>query len=158
MSFPMDDPAAPAQLSPSPMVGDAQQFRIKRNGARPLRFAGTELAMAMSYTPELAYWYEINLYRASGGSFFVAIRLFHQTEDKTDTVEAWEFESLEDALWKIESYDAASDIDLVVEADIDTQPAAVIATKMLDLSARIAAARQHYRGLAGEFLGDLDGG
>ena len=70
-----------------PAIGAPKPYRITRSGARPLRFAGSELVMAMSFTPELPYWYEINMYRTSDLEFVAAVRLFHQSEDMPDTVE-----------------------------------------------------------------------
>ncbi|MEM1065508.1 MAG: hypothetical protein AAF771_03045 [Pseudomonadota bacterium] len=158
MSYPMEDQAPADMMAPPPVanVGEARPFRIARNGGRPLRFSGAELGMAMSYTPEIPYWYEINLYRTSSGAFVLAIRLFHISDQKTDTVEAWEFDSLEDALWKIESYDPGADVDVALKQDLDRMTPADLAAEMLELKARIAGIRHHYRSLAGEFLGTLD--
>ena len=137
-------------------IGQPMSYRIPRAGARPLRFTGSELAMAMSFTPEIPYWYEVNLYRTTESHFVVAIRLFHQAEDKRDTVEAWQFKTLDEAMAAIEHYDAAHDVDLAVSVPWDEISGAETAARALELQARIHGQRQHYRGLVGEILFELD--
>ncbi|MEL6644570.1 MAG: hypothetical protein AAFQ79_11580 [Pseudomonadota bacterium] len=163
MSYAMEDQAAEAMppmmaegTALGPAIGTSREFRIARSGARPLRFSGSELAMAMSYTPELPYWYEINIYRTAEKDFAVAIRLFHQSEDTKDTVEAWQCPSLEHALDLIESYDAAQDVMVGSAMETIGQPAAELAATAAHLKAKIAAARQHYQGLVGEIMAELD--
>lgn len=155
----MTEAITPQTPPPTPTsVGQEMTYRIKRSGARPLKFAGSELAMAMSFTPACPYWYEINLYRTTDIEFVVAVRIFHQAEDVQDNVEAWKFATLEDALWQIESYDAAGDIVAPFPDDMDSATPADLAADAMELRARIKAARQHYHGLAGEILCELDGG
>lgn len=137
-------------------IGQSRFHRVARSGARPLKFSGSELAMAMSFTPEIPFWYEINLYRTTESEFVAAIRLFHQSEDRQDTVEAWSFKSLDEALSAIEHYDAAHDVEFAVAAPREDLPGAEVAARALELRARIHAQRQHYRGLVGEILHELD--
>ena len=150
--MPTDSPSA------MPSIGEQTNYRIARKGARPLRFNGSELAMAMSFTPGIPYWYEINIYRTTNAEFVAAVRLFHQSEDKYDTVEAWSFSSLEEALVAIETYDAASDVEFVLPEADDVLQSAEIAARAMELEARIHNQRQHYRGLVGEILFELDAG
>ncbi len=149
---------ATEQHSPAPAevasVGTAQAFRIKRMGARPLRFNGTELAMAMSYTPDLPYWYEINIYRTDDQRFALAVRLFFQSEEEKDTVRAWTFDSLPDLFDALEAYDAGEDVRAPV-LEPSAAPVELAATA-LDLRARISAARQHFSGLVGELFAEID--
>lgn len=148
-----------ADASPSKAnIGQPAHYRIVRSGARPLRFTGSELAMAMSFTPEIPFWYEINLYRTTDSQFVAAIRLFHQSEEKGDTVEAWSFSSLEEALTAIEHYDAAQDVEYALAVAGEDLAGAEVASRALELKARIHAQRQHYRGLVGEILYELDAG
>ena len=144
--------------SPKPSIGQPKFYRIVRSGARPLKFSGSELAMAMSFTPEIPYWYEINLYRTAESEFVAVVRLFHQSEDKRDSVEAWRFKSLDEALSAIEHYDAAQDVEFSAAAPSEEFAGAEIAVRALELHARIHAQRQHYRGLVGEILYELDAG
>lgn len=139
-------------------IGQPNGYRISRSGARPLKFNGSELAMAMSFTPEIPYWYEINLYRTTESDFVAAVRLFHQSEDKLDTVEAWRCKSLDEALTSLEHYDAANDVEVTLIAPGKDMAASEVAAASLELHARIHAQRQHYRGLVGEILHELDAG
>ena len=131
-------------------------FRIKRPGARPLAFDGIELAMAMSYTPALPFWYEINLYRTTDQRFVTCVKLFHQAESEQDTVRAWEFDTLEQAMDKLAHYDAGQDIRVQFDPSDATSSAAELAACAMDLRARLMAARRHYESLVGEFFYDLD--
>lgn len=139
-----------------PSVGLARDFRIRRMGARPLVFRGTELAMSMSFMPELPYWYEMNIYRTEQQSFVLAIRLFFQSEEARDYVRAWELETIGDVFDKIEAYDAAQDIRLSLPDTLDTAAPAELAAHALDLSARVAGARAHFAGLVGELFAEIE--
>lgn len=163
MSYAMEDMKSEAvgagsvdAMTGPAMIGQPMSYRIARQGARPLKFTGSELAMAMSFTPEIPYWYEVNLYRTTGSDFVVAIRLFHQSEDKRDTVEAWQFKSLDEAIAAIEHYDAAQDVDFHGSMPGAELCGAEVTARALDLEARIHSQRQHYRGLVGEILFELD--
>lgn len=143
--------SAVAQFSQSAPV-----IRIKRVGGRPLVFDGTELAMAMSYTPTLPYWYEINLYRTSDHRFVACVRLFFVSADEQDTARAWECETLDGAIETLVRYDAADDVRLNVDPSFADQSAPEMAAQALDLRAQVKGYRQHYATLIGEFLHDLD--
>lgn len=139
-----------------PSVGLAREFRIRRMGARPLVFRGTELAMSMSFSPELPYWYEMNIYRTEQQSFVLAIRMFFQSEDIRDHARAWELETIGDVFDRIEAYDAAQDIRLSLPDTLDGAAPAELAAHALDLSARVAAARAHFAGLVGELFAEIE--
>lgn len=160
MPYAMEDSNSdPTHPEPGPSkanIGQPAFYRIVRAGARPLKFSGSELAMAMSFTPEIPFWYEINLYRTTESHFVAAVRLFHQSEDKSDTVEAWSFTSLDEALAAIEHYDAAQDVDFAAAVPEADSSGAEVAAMALELRARIHAQRHHYRGLVGEILYELD--
>jgi hypothetical protein len=135
---------------------DATRYRIRRMGGRPLEFAGVELGMAMSFSPEIPYWYEINLYRTSDRTFVLAIRLFFQSEAERDLVSASAHETLAEALDALEAYDAAEDVRLTLDMASEHLSAAELAASALDLRARAKAARSHFGGLVGEFLHQMD--
>lgn len=145
-----------AGVAPFPPPG--MSFTIKRAGGRPLRFEGSELAMAMSYTPAIPYWYEINLYRTVDQRFVAAVRLFHQSPEKQDTVRAWECASVDDAMDRLTGYDAGFDVPVDMDLDMTGMPPAEMAAKALHLQSRIADARHHYQSLVGEFLHDIQAG
>jgi len=131
-------------------------FRIKRPGARPIVFEGIELAMAMSFTPTVPYWYEVNLYRTTDQRFVVTVKLFYQSEDEQDQVRGWEFESVEQALDKLAHYDAGQDIRVAVNPADPGICSAELAACAMDLRARIMSARRHFESLVGEFFYDLE--
>lgn len=153
MSFPM--PATDYRAFQSELSNAAPVFRIPRPGQRPLVFRGTNLAMAMSFTPDLPFWYEINIYRTDAQDFALVVKLFYQSEDERDTVKAWRFDTLPEVFDALEAYDAAEDI-RVAGAPSASAGAAELATMALDLRARIAAYRVHWSTLVGEILAELE--
>ena len=153
---PMAGQQMPAQQGDMPSVGAAMEYRVKRVGARPLVFHGSELAMAMSFTPQIPYWYEVNIYRTDAQEFVLAVRLFFQSETEQDTVRAWTFGSLDAVMEAIENYDAGHDIRLNFEGFDEDMPPVEMAARALDLSARVEAARLHFAGLVGELFDEID--
>lgn len=130
--------------------------RIPRMGARPLVFQGVELGMAMSFSPAIPYWYEINLYRTSENRFVLAVRQFFQSEEERDAVTASEHDTIDDAMEALLAYDAGRDIRVTVSAMDPDLSAVDLAACALDLRARAEAARRHFGGLVGEFLHEID--
>jgi hypothetical protein len=149
----MDGHGRPAEF---PNLGAGAQYRIPRRGARPLAFSGTQLAMAMSFTPGLPYWYEINIYRTSDQRFVLVVKLFHVSEEQKDTVDAWAFDTLPEVFDALEAHDAARDVVTDVDWAHTGLPPAELAARALELRARIAAARQHFAGLVGELFAEMD--
>lgn len=139
----------------APTFASTTQYRISRPGARPLTFSGNELAMAMSYTPELPYWYEINVYRTDAQTFALAVRLFFQSEEMEDTTQAWEFDTIIEVFDTLEAYDAAKDLRVSFVTSPSDAPADLLAHAM-DLRSQISAARAHFASLIGEFFDTLD--
>jgi RPA family protein len=111
--------------------------------------------MAMSFTPDLPYWYEINIYRTAEQRFVLAIRLFFQSETEEDTTQAWEFETMPEVFDAIEQYDAGQDVKVSL---VDAPPAASaeLAAMALELRARLHAARANFAGLVGELFEELE--
>jgi hypothetical protein len=140
----------------SHFASNAPSFRIKRPGARPLVFEGIELAMAMSFSLSLPYWYEVNLYRTTDQRFVATIKLFYRAENEQDMVKAWEFDSLEQALDKLASYDAGQDVRVTLDPSDLSASAAELAACAMELRAKIMAARRHFESLVGEFFYELD--
>lgn len=155
MSMMMEAAKSDAQAIPGPFQSNATAYRIKRLGARPLSFDGSEMAMAMSFTPAIPYWYEVNIYRTTSQIFVLVIRMFFQSADEQDYVRAWECDSLADALDLMESYDAGQDVKVTFDP---AQPMVVaeLTARAMELHARTAAMRAHYAGLVGEFFYDLE--
>jgi hypothetical protein len=156
MTHPMPvDPTYASAPAENSSIGTANTFRIRRLGARPLVFAGTELAMAMSFTPELPYWYEMNVYRTDRQSFVLRIKHFRAAEGEADTCDAWEFDTLADLFDAVEAYDAARDVRFDT-ARLAAAPAAELAGRAMSLKAEVAAARAHFASLAGELFQEMD--
>ncbi|MFW5881141.1 MAG: hypothetical protein ACOCTP_01305 [Roseicyclus sp.] len=156
MSFPMSaeqsHPLAPAEM---PSLGAASAHRIRRLGKRPMVFKGSELARAMSFTPGLPYWYELNIFRTDQQKFVLAIKLFFASEDEMDSSDAWEFDTLGEVFDAIEAYDAGRDVRFDLQGLADA-PAAQMASVSMSLRAEVEAARAHFAGLVGELFQQLD--
>ncbi|MEM1431044.1 MAG: hypothetical protein AAGG09_16425 [Pseudomonadota bacterium] len=132
-------------------------MRLRRLGARPLAFQGVELGMAMSFTAELPYWFEINLYRVSDGTFAVAIKQFFQSSEETDLARAWPAATLAEAFDIIEGFDPAHDVPVRLSLLDSHLSAAEMEAAAMDLQAQVAHARTHYRSLVGEFFHGIEG-
>ncbi len=162
MTFMTDAPKAeqsvPMAGSSSPVqdFGTTGTFRLRRLGARPLVVSGTELGMAMSFTPELPYWFEVNLYRVSDGSFAVAVKQFFQSSEENDLARAWTAQSLDEACSILEGFDPAHDVPVRVSLLDGEMSAAEMEAAAFDLRAQVEAARTHYRSLIGEFFYGMD--
>ncbi len=157
MSYPMTapDPAHAAPVTDAPQSAPATSYRLTRPGMRPLIFQGSELAMAMSYTPDIPYWYELNIYRTSDQRFALAIRQFFSSTIEEDRCKAWEFDSLMAVFDFLENYDAAEDVRIDC-APIDGVPAAELAARAYDVAARVAAQRTHFASLVGELFAEME--
>lgn len=136
-------------------VGSSTTYRLPQPGGRPNVFQGSELAMAMSFTPGLPFWYELNLYRTSDQGFVVAIRRFFQSEEETDWVKSWVFSSPHEALGHLESYDASVDV-RVADINLEGSSPADLAAKALALKAEVDATRAHFAGLVGEMFAEIE--
>lgn len=133
-------------------TAEDSRFVIKRKGARPIRFEGLEIAMSMSFSAKLSYWYEVNLYKTSEYRYVSAVRLFHQSSDLADTVVAEEHDNLDIAVQFLVEYDAAQDVQVTSNSDFSSEIPAELAATALSLISRIHEMRTHYRALVGEFL------
>jgi hypothetical protein len=149
----MDGLSRPAEFA---AIGASSQHRISRHGARPLVFSGSQLAMAMSFTPGLPYWYEVNIYRTNEQRFVLVIKLFHVAEDQRDSVDAWAFDTLPEVFDALERYDAGRDVATDIDGVHAGLPPGELAVRAWELRARIEAARQHFLGLVGELLAEID--
>ncbi len=155
MTYPMQSSETPGAPADIPYVGALADYRLPQPGGRPNVFKGTELAMAMSFTAGLPYWYEINLYRTQEQTFVVAIRQFFTAGEKEDIVKSWPFNSVDEALAIIENYDAAADV-AMPEIDFEKTPPAELSSHAMMLKAEVEAARAHYAGLVGELLAEIE--
>jgi hypothetical protein len=143
------------QMAPPAQLGQPGLVTLKRVGARPLSFNGTELCMAMSFVPGAPFWYEVNVYRTDAQGFVVAIKQFFRDENETDFVRAWEFEDFDGAMAHLEAYDPADDIRVDIDPSAEmTLPE--LAAHALALRARAAEARRQFKALVGEILFDLE--
>ena len=147
--------AGPAQTAAPAMSG--MPVRLKQTGGRAMTFSGVELGMAMSFTPEIPYWYEINVWRTDR-DFVVAVKRFNQAEDDRDLCRAWRCASLGEVADRLEGYDAADDVVLRGDPLSDDMSVAEMASMALELKAQVVAARTHFGGLVGEFLYEIDQG
>ena len=156
MSYPMNatdpTPMAPA-AEPAPMAG--MSYRLSRPGMRPLSFHGSVLAMAMSFTPDLPYWYELNIYRTAEQKFVLSVKLFFGSTEETDRSKAWQFDTLSEAFDALEAYDAADDV-RVDYTDLTGMSAAELAMHSYDIAARLSAQRSHFASIVGELFSELD--
>jgi hypothetical protein len=151
-----------AALSQSPMyepavsVSPAQMFTLRRSGARPMNFVGSELCSAMSYEPGTPLWYEVALFRTAAQSYVANVKMFSKSEDEKDRFTAYEAESFDEALAWLESYEPANDIRIDLPFDRSDMPPVELGIRAAAASMRLAEARRQYRDLIGEVLFELE--
>lgn len=145
-----------AEAAPSTMP--PMSYKIMRTGQRPLSFDGTELCMAMNFIPGAPYWFEINIFRTSNQTFVAAVKTFFSDEDARDRAKAWEFDSFDQVMDALETYDAAADMRVDTFADDKALSAVELAAWGYSLMAKAKAARDLYAGLLGEILHEVDAG
>lgn len=157
MNYPMSAPemAAVAPAGDAVQSMPARSHRFARLGQRPLVFNGSMLAMAMSFSPEIPYWYEINIYRTDSGQFALVLKHFFQSQDEQDYVQSWMFDDLEAAFAALENYDAAADVRVHGEKLTDMAPAE-LAAHAYALQAQVASRRAHWASLVGELLSEVE--
>ena len=158
MSYPMMNSNEPSQMAPAPEATPtmaAMSYRLTRPGMRPLTFNGSVLAMAMSFTPNLPYWYELNIYRTAEQKFVLSLKLFFGSTEETDRSKAWEFDTLGSLFDALEAYDAGEDV-RVDYGSMDNVPPAELAARAYDIAARLTAQRAHFGSLVGELFAEME--
>jgi hypothetical protein len=131
-------------------------MRLRRTGARPLTFVGTEICSATSHAIGPSLWCEINLHATDQDRFVADIRMFFKSENIADVFTVHEADSIDEAVSILEAFDPASH--LVVDLAVGNLevPAIEIALKAAELRLRLEEARGQYRDLLGEVLYDLE--
>lgn len=146
-----------AAAGPLPgVMGGAKSYNIPRRGKRPLAFVGSELCMAMNFVAGCHSWYEINIYRTVEKSFVLAVRHFFRDEGEQDAVRAFECETFGEVMDKLEAYDAADDVRVMVYADDPGLSVPEMAAHALNLRAKAQSARIQFGALVGEILHELE--
>jgi hypothetical protein len=138
------------------LPGQDQLVVARRNGKRPLTFAGIEVCSAMSYEPGTPFWYEINIYRTSAHGFVGVVKMFSKSDDERDRSTAIEAESLDEIVHWLETYEPAHDI----RCDLPFDPGGIamveLGLRAAAASMKLAEARRQYCDLLGEVLFALD--
>lgn len=125
---------------------------LKRTGRRPFMFNGTAVATICGVTPELPFWYELNLHRTVLGGYVSDVRLFNKSPDRADLFWVEEHEDLDEALAWFERYDPAGDVTPPGEIAMRASSSAALALQLARLQLQVDQITQHYRALVGELL------
>jgi hypothetical protein len=152
---PMQQYAEKPETMPAPEAM-AMSFSLKRVGAKPLSFHGSELAMVMNFSPTAPSWYEIAIYRTTEQRFVAVVKLFYSSSEEQDVARAWEFDDFGAVVTHLEAYDPADDVRVDVQPDDPSLSLPEMAAHALALRARAAEARRQYRALLGEILHELE--
>ena len=137
------------------MPDTAMAYRFPRPGQRPIAFQGSLLAMAVSFTPDFPFWYEVNIFRTVEQQFVLVIKMFFQSETEQDTVRAWLFEDLMEVFEAMQQFDAAQDVRVGFPDTAGMCPAE-LAALAYDLKAKVGAYRSHWASLVGELFIEMD--
>lgn len=129
---------------------------LRRTGQRPFTFDGSLVAMTCGVTPGLPFWYEINAYRTTAGSWVSDIRLFNKEDGRSDLFRVAEHDDVDALFDHFENYDPAGDIAPPGELIDGSASSAELALQTARLQMRIDRICDHYRGLLGDLLGRID--
>lgn len=146
----------PAPQMPSP-IAEGQVHRLKRTGARPLKFTGHKLASEMSYVPGTSLWYELAIYKTADNQFVADIRMYTKSDEERDQFRAQKFSAMAELEEFLEHYETANDIDpCTVDLTGSDMPMSCLAVETARLRLRLEEARSQFSGLAGKVLFQLD--
>lgn len=141
---------------PGPSAQSSLTYRIKCAGKRPIVFQGVELLMVMNFSPDHPFWYELNLYQTNLGNFVVTVRLFHTAEDHADSVDAWEFDSLEGVFSFLETYDPTSDFQFSDVSEAYGTSSVGLLAKSYELRAKVKMIQDRFSNALGEFFYEIE--
>ncbi len=99
-----------AEIEDEPAAASIATVVLKRSGCRPMRFDGTLLTQATSWTPERPLWFEGAIYETVEGRFVVALSAFHKAPERPDRHSTWLCESAGEAAQEIRNYDPDQDV------------------------------------------------
>lgn len=124
---------------------------LKRSGQRPFLFNGTTMATICGVTPNLPFWYELNVHKTVLGSYLSDIRLFHKSEEP-DLFWVVEHDDTDDLVGYFERYHPAADLTPPQLAPERASSSAELALWAAGLHLQVEQITQHYRALVGELL------
>lgn len=128
---------------------------LRRTGLRPLAFNGTTIVMASGISPDLPFWYELNVHRTDTDGFVSDIRLFGKPANSSDIFRVTEHDTLAEVFDLFEAYDSSAD--LAATPDLpSTASHAALALHRASLRMRVNQITDHYRALVGGFLAKLE--
>ncbi len=142
-------------MSLAPAMG-LRTITLRRTGARPFRFQGTELSNAVGWAEKLTIWHEINLFRTNTGKIVVDIRVFRKAPGERDVFRVSECDSIEEAIGILETYDPIQDILVDVPLDDTTVSVAELSLSGVVLRQRIEQTRRQYDALLGDLLHEIE--
>lgn len=125
---------------------------LKRSGQRPFLFNGATLATICGVTPNLPFWYELNVHRTVLDTYLSDIRLFHKSPDEPDLFWIAEHDDLEMLVGYFERYHPAADLTPPQLDPARATSSAELALWAAGLQLRVEQITQHYRALVGELL------
>ncbi|MGF1453881.1 MAG: hypothetical protein ACFB6R_00745 [Alphaproteobacteria bacterium] len=129
---------------------------LRRTGARPYRFQGTEICSAVGWAEKLAVWHEINIFQSVAGKVIVDVRVFRKSPTERDLFHVEERESIEDAISFLESYDPTQDVLVDIPLDDPAISLAELSLNGIVLRQRIDQTRRQYDALLGDLLHEIE--
>ncbi len=129
---------------------------LRRSGARPYRFQGTEICSAVGWAEKLSVWHEINLFQSTAGKVVIDIRVFRKSPTEKDLFRVEERDSIEDAISFLESYDPTQDVLVDIPLDDPGVSLAELSLNGIVLRQRIDHTRRQYDALLGDLLHEIE--
>jgi len=126
--------------------------KLRRSGQLPYIFQPLgEIGFATSYTPQLPFWYELNLWFSDEQKYVLNIRRFAKSDQERDSHIVKVASSTEEVLSAIESYDPLADITVSIDFS-KPMTLAEISLYGIELCGNIEIARKQYHDVVSEMF------
>jgi hypothetical protein len=145
----------PSPPSTTPAIGEGG-YLLRQSGGKPLRIRGELLAECTSRTPAAPTWQELQIFRCDDGKVALALRTCRDNRSESDVFHAHLFDSLEQALAWLQSFDPAADLFADLDASDRRISATEIALRAASLRQRADWVEMQYRSMIGELLFQFD--
>ena len=151
---------AMAQIVGAPTPGSsapaAQEFRLRRTGHKAVRFTGWKILDAQGSTHGTTMWYDLAIYRSDASQCIVELVARRQALAEQDLYRVDMFDSLDQALAWLETYNCAADIPVPPRLTASEEPMALAAIQAVQLRQRMARIHDDFQELISDVFEALD--
>ncbi|MBK1660064.1 hypothetical protein [Paracraurococcus ruber] len=144
-------PSLPLLLA-APGTGDMDDVTLRISGGKPLQMRAALLAAGSGWSPRLAAWHEVAVYRRDGGDVAVAVTALQKAPGDAASHRAELFPTLDDAAQWLEEIDPLADLPVDLDPSDPRLSGAELALRAAALRLRADAVGRAWRALIGDLL------